>query len=96
MKSLSGLMLQAAVAEIPNWRLRLHDGKLVRDFEFADFVSAMVFVNKVGALAEAHNHHPDIDIRYNKVQLGLISHDAKGITQRDLRLARLLDMEFPA
>jgi 4a-hydroxytetrahydrobiopterin dehydratase len=95
MKSLKGQELQAAVAEIPNWRLSM-SGKLVRDFEFPDFVAAMVFVNKVGALAEAHNHHPDIDIRYNKVQLGLISHDAKGITPRDLRLARLLNTEFPA
>jgi 4a-hydroxytetrahydrobiopterin dehydratase len=95
MKSMTGQELQAAVAEIPKWRLDEPSGKLVRDCEFGDFVEALAFVNRVGAMAEAQNHHPDIDIRYNKVKLGLVSHDAQGITQRDLRLARLLDAEFP-
>jgi 4a-hydroxytetrahydrobiopterin dehydratase len=51
----------------------------------------MAFVNHIADLAEQQNHHPDIDIRYNKVRLGLITHDAQGITQRDAKLAHLVD-----
>jgi 4a-hydroxytetrahydrobiopterin dehydratase len=54
----------------------------------------MVFVNCVAELAEAAGHHPDIDIRYNQVRLGLISHDAGGITQRDSKMAVRLSHEL--
>lgn len=86
--------LQALLAEHPAWSVQ--DGKLVRHWAFADFVQAMEFVNRVATLAEAAQHHPDIDIRYNKVQLGLISHDAGGITARDARMAAQISKEFPA
>lgn len=76
----------------PDWKLE--SGKLVRDWSFKDFVQAMVFVNRVAELAEAAGHHPDIDIRYNKVRLGLISHDAGGITQRDSKMAVRLSHEL--
>ena len=69
----------------PEWKLE--SGKLVRDWSFKDFVEAMVFVNRIAALAEQVGHHPDIDIRYNKVRLGLVSHDAGGITERDAGMA---------
>jgi 4a-hydroxytetrahydrobiopterin dehydratase len=48
-------------------------------------------VNRVGALAEKAGHHPDIDIRYNKVRLGLVTHDAGGLTARDFELAAEVD-----
>jgi 4a-hydroxytetrahydrobiopterin dehydratase len=51
-------------------------------------------VNRVAAVAEAAGHHPDIDIRYNKVTLGLISHDAGGITSRDATMVGRIDKEF--
>lgn len=76
----------------PDWKLE--SGKLVRDWAFNDFVQAMVFVNRVAELAEAAGHHPDIDIRYNKVRLGLISHDAGGITLRDSKMAVRLSQEL--
>ena len=63
----------------------------MRRYEFGDFAAAMVFVNRVAEKAEAAGHHPDIDIRYNKVRLALISHDKGGITQRDMRMAGELD-----
>jgi 4a-hydroxytetrahydrobiopterin dehydratase len=69
----------------PEWRLQ--DGKLVREWTFKDFAAAMEFVNQVAALAEAAGHHPDIDIRYNRVLLTLVSHDAGGITDRDTAMA---------
>ena len=61
---------------------------LVANFEFKDFAEAMKFVNRVAAKAEDSNHHPDIDIRWNKVRLVLSTHSEGGITQKDLDLAR--------
>jgi len=76
----------------PEWKLE--DGKLVRDWTFKDFAEAMSFVNKVAELAESAGHHPDIDIRYNRVRLGLISHDAGGITNRDASMASQISKRF--
>jgi len=73
------------LAEQPEWHL--DGGKLVRDWSFKDFVEAMLFVNRIAALAEQAGHHPDIDIRYNKVRLGLVTHDAGGLTGKDFDLA---------
>jgi 4a-hydroxytetrahydrobiopterin dehydratase len=69
----------------PEWALE--EGMLVHNWTFADFVEAMAFVNRVAQLAEQANHHPDIDVRYNRVKLALVSHDAGGITARDAALA---------
>ena len=77
----------------PEWNLK--DGKLIREWTFKDFIQAMAFVNRVATLAEAAGHHPDIDIRYNHVVLGLVSHDAGGITPRDASMAAQLTKEFP-
>jgi 4a-hydroxytetrahydrobiopterin dehydratase len=73
---------------------KLQGGKLVREWTFKDFVEAMKFVHRVAELAEAAGHHPDIDIRYNRVVLGLISHDAGGITRRDATMADRIDKEL--
>ncbi len=80
--------LKAALVAIPEWTLE--HGKLVREWSFQDFVEAMRFVNQVALIAEVAGHHPDIDVRYNRVRLVLVSHDAGGITQRDVRLAQQL------
>ena len=60
---------------------------LEREFAFDDFVAALAFVNRVGGLAEAENHHPDIAIHYNRVTLRWWTHTAGGITDRDRDLA---------
>ena len=62
-----------------------------RIFQFTDFKAAMQFVNKVADAAEQANHHPDIDIRYNKVIMSLVSHDSGGVTQRDVRMAERIN-----
>ena len=62
-----------------------------RRFEFADFAEAMRFVNAVAELAEQAQHHPDIDIRWNKVTLALTTHDAGGLTDKDYSLALACD-----
>lgn len=74
---------------LQNWKFE--QGEIVREVKFADFVAAMNFVNDVAEKAEAAGHHPDIDIRYNKVRLALVSHDAGGLTQRDFDLAASLE-----
>lgn len=73
------------LAALPGWERR--GDEIRRTFVFGDFVGALAFVERVGALAEAANHHPDIDIRYSKVTLALTTHDSGGLTARDFDLA---------
>lgn len=91
-QTLTGPELQQLLQELPEWAIE--SGKLVRYWSFKDFVEAMAFINRVAALAEAEQHHPDLDIRYNRVKLALISHDAGGITARDASMARRISAEF--
>ena len=77
------------LAAVPAWQVL--DGQLVRTFTFQDFVGALRFVNRVADLAEAASHHPDIDIRYNRVRLALTTHDAGGLTGKDFELAAAAD-----
>jgi len=63
------------------------EGALERTFELENFVDALAFVNRVGELAEAESHHPDIAIHYNRVTLRWWTHTAGGITDRDRELA---------
>lgn len=72
-----------------NWQ---RDGdEIVKTVTVADFAAALAWVNQVGALAEARNHHPDIAISWNKVTLRLSTHTAHGLTGLDLELARAID-----
>lgn len=89
MPLLHAQQLNDAARDLPHWTVRTE--ALERKFEFADFVAAMHFVNAVAALAEQQGHHPDIDIRYNKVSIRTWSHDSGGVTERDLRLAQAVD-----
>ena len=63
-----------------------------RDFTFPGFRSAIAFVNSVADLAEAAGHHPDIEIHYNRVHLSLSTHDAGGVTEKDVALAAEIDL----
>ena len=65
--------------------------RISRLFVFDDFMQGMRFLNRVAKLAEGMNHHPDIDIRYNKIKLSLTTHDEGGLTMRDFKLARKID-----
>jgi 4a-hydroxytetrahydrobiopterin dehydratase len=89
MEKLNDQELQKAISNLPEWKLE--GGKLVRDWQFKDFIAAMKFVDRVAVLAEAAGHHPDIDIRYNRVRLALVSHDSGGITAKDVDMAASLD-----
>jgi 4a-hydroxytetrahydrobiopterin dehydratase len=83
----------ALAAAPPSGGQRWHrlGGRLVCVLVFPDFPSAVAFVDEVARLAQARNHHPDIDIRYRTVTLGLVTHDAGGLTDADLELARAVD-----
>ncbi len=85
MPALAQAEAAARLSSLPGWQIQ--GGELTRTFTHADFRAALAFVNKVGDLAEEAGHHPDIDIRYNKVRLGLVTHDAGGLTLKDFDLA---------
>ncbi len=89
MSALSAQEVAQRLASLPGWRIDA--GELVKTFSFNDFSAALRFVNQVGELAEAAGHHPDIDIRYNRVRLALITHDANGLTEKDFHLAAQTD-----
>jgi 4a-hydroxytetrahydrobiopterin dehydratase len=86
------LLTENEIAErlrrVPGWQQR--GTKICRTWAFADFKAAMAFVNRVAALADAADHHPDIDIRYSRVTLVLSTHDAGGLTARDFDLAETI------
>jgi 4a-hydroxytetrahydrobiopterin dehydratase len=85
MKPLSDDEIAARLQDLQGWERK--ENAIQRTFSFEDFEGSMVFVNRVAELAEAADHHPDIDIRYSRVTLTLSTHDAGGLTERDFSLA---------
>ena len=85
MALLSDTEVKTALAGVPGWELA--GAEIVKEYKFADFNEAMGFVNRVAQAAEAANHHPDIDIRWNKVRLALSTHSEGGLTRNDFALA---------
>lgn len=80
---------RAFLASHPGWEL---DGEIMhRTFEFRDFSEAIGFVARVALVAERRFHHPDIDIRWNKVKVAATAHDQGGLTERDTALAVDID-----
>jgi len=78
-----------ALDTLPDWEKT--GDVIARTFQFKDFPAAMDFTNAVAALAEQAQHHPNIDVRWNKVTLALSTHDAGGLTEKDFALARQCD-----
>jgi 4a-hydroxytetrahydrobiopterin dehydratase len=89
MAALSDREIKSKLVSVPDWQIE--SGELTRTFLFKDFRASLQFVNKVGEQAEQAGHHPDIDIRYNKVRLALVTHDAGGITDKDFDVAAKAD-----
>jgi 4a-hydroxytetrahydrobiopterin dehydratase len=89
MPALSTQQADTLLRSLPAWRIEA--GELVRTFKFEDFRTSLRFVNQVAELAEEAGHHPDIDIRYNRVRLALVTHDAGGLTAKDFDLAGRAD-----
>ncbi len=85
---LNAAEIETQLQQLAEWQLE--GKKIKRTFEFKDFVSAIDFVNRLVAPAEAAGHHPDIEISYNKVSVSMTSHDAGGLTGQDFEMAKAI------
>ncbi len=78
------------------WKLVADGAAIRKQFTFNSFRDSIVFVNRVATLADKANHHPDVDIRYDRVLLTLSTHSAGGVTDKDLDLAKGVDLATSA
>jgi 4a-hydroxytetrahydrobiopterin dehydratase len=87
--------LSASLNELPEWQVV--GGMLTKTYTLPGFPEAIALVNGAAERAEVVGHHPDIDIRYNKVTFALVTHDQGGITEKDVALARDIEAQstFP-
>jgi 4a-hydroxytetrahydrobiopterin dehydratase len=89
MGRLSEAEIQARLGQLPGWQVT--EGVLRKLFTFSAFSEGIRFVDRVAELADAADHHPDIDIRYTKVVMSLMTHSAGAITEKDFALASQID-----
>lgn len=81
--------IKTALVAVPEWTKK--GGAITRTYQFKDFPAAIQFVKTLAPVVEKAWHHPDIDIRWNKVTLTLTTHDQGGLTEKDFTLAKKLD-----
>ena len=91
MKPLDHAYVQEQLKTLAGWRLDAERVALRRDFRFADFNQAFAFMTRVALYAEKNDHHPEWFNVYNRVEVTLTTHDAGGVTQRDIEMARFAD-----
>jgi 4a-hydroxytetrahydrobiopterin dehydratase len=91
MNKFSAEQVQAALASLPGWQRHEQREAIRRQFVFADFPEAFAFMTQIAILAEKRNHHPEWSNVYNKVDITLTTHEAQGVTERDVELARSAD-----
>jgi 4a-hydroxytetrahydrobiopterin dehydratase len=91
--TLSDAEIQEGLSALPSWRRE--GDEIVRDYELATFPAVIEYVGQIAALAEAADHHPDLDIRYNRLRVALTSHDSGGLTKRDFKLATSIEAASP-
>lgn len=82
---------RAALGELSGWTLREDGLAISRDFRFADFAEAFAFMTRVAIHAERADHHPEWSNVYNRVHITLTTHDANGLSKRDVALAKVID-----
>jgi 4a-hydroxytetrahydrobiopterin dehydratase len=92
MPALTAKQVSLQLKTVPCWSKRAHT--IHRTFKFEGFLKAIAFVNRIARKAQKLNHHPDIDIRFDKVTLNLTTHDEGEITEKDFSLARQGDEVF--
>lgn len=85
MKAMASEEIEAALADLPGWEAE--GNAIVQEFRFGDFVEAFGFMSQVALLAERADHHPEWSNVYNRVRILLTTHDAGGLTDRDIKLA---------
>lgn len=91
MPKLDGAALASALAQVPAWTFDARRHALGRTLRFADFNAAFGFMTRVALQAERRNHHPEWHNVYDRVEIVLTTHDAGGLTERDIELARWID-----
>ena len=87
---LKGAELQNLQKEVPEWKV-VNDHHITRAFKFPDFVQALAFVNRVGEVAEAQGHHPDILLTWGKAEVTMWTHKIDGLTESDFIMAAKID-----
>ncbi len=92
-KALPAEEVAAAVAELTHWAGDVQG--IYRRVEFPSFRAAVDAVVQIADIAEEMDHHPDLDLRYDSVRVSVVTHDARGVTELDLELARRVDGLFP-
>ena len=86
---LSDIAIQRELGALPGWARRANT--LTKTYRFRTFPSAITFVTRIAEVAESMDHHPDIDIRHTRLTFTLSTHDAGGVTQNDIALAREIE-----
>jgi 4a-hydroxytetrahydrobiopterin dehydratase len=87
--------IQTYSAEVAGWSV-VESHHLFRHFDFPDFLAALAFVNRIGAVAEEQGHHPDIFLAWGKVEVTIWTHKINGLTPSDFILASKIEREFAA
>jgi len=86
--------VQSGLDVLPGWARE--GDEIVKEYTFPSFLAVIDFVTCIAALAEAADHHPDLDIRYNRLRVALTTHDSGGLTRRDLDLAGGIESAVPS
>lgn len=84
-----------ALQRLPGWSLAREGLAIERSFQFADFSEAFAFMARVALLAEKADHHPEWSNVYNRVEIALTTHDADGLSRRDVAMATAIDALLP-
>lgn len=90
---LKGEALRGLAVEVPDWKI-IEEHHLAKTFLFADFKTALDFVNRVGEVAEREGHHPDLGLSWGKVDVKIYTHKIDGLSESDFILAAKIDREF--
>lgn len=90
-EKLSAGEIEQKILQLENWSVDDVGKTIEKEFTFPDFKEALLFVNKVGEMAEEVQHHPDIMLSYGKVRISLTTHDVDGLTTKDFDLAKKID-----
>jgi 4a-hydroxytetrahydrobiopterin dehydratase len=91
--ALKGAELMALQSEVPGWEV-VNEHHLQRLYKFPDFKKALEFVNRAGAIAEEQGHHPDLLLKWGKVEVTVFTHKIDGLTESDFILAAKIDRVF--
>jgi 4a-hydroxytetrahydrobiopterin dehydratase len=94
LKKMNPEQLDVALQSLPAWKRHGRRDAIRRQYTFDDFPQAFSFMTQVAIIAEKRNHHPEWSNVYNKVDITLTTHDAEGVTGRDIELARYADQAF--